>query len=45
LSVVGIVLFATVVIVEWMVLPWRYSPKKTSFWVRLSHALAASNRA
>jgi ABC-type nitrate/sulfonate/bicarbonate transport system permease component len=35
LSTLGISLFTTVVVVEWLVLPWRHSSRKMRFWLRL----------
>jgi ABC-type nitrate/sulfonate/bicarbonate transport system permease component len=45
LSAVGILLFTTVVVVEWIVLPWRHSPRKGWFWLRSTHVVTSPARA
>jgi len=39
LSFVGIVLFSTVGIVEWLVLPWQHAQRRVQPWTRIAQAL------
>ncbi len=44
LSALGMMLFATVVVVEWIVLPWRHAPRKRRSWLGSTHPSRGGGR-